>query len=409
MKASKLYEKYKACDGRITTDSRTIERGAIFFALRGENFDANRYVLSALEAGAAYAVADDPALRGVNKRIMVVDNVLQTLQDLAREHRRALGIPIFALTGSNGKTTTKEFTRAALSTKFDHVGCTMGNLNNHIGVPLTLLGFNKKTQIGIVEMGANHQDEIATLCRIAEPNVGLITNVGRAHLEGFGGEAGVRKGKGEMFDYLEATGGVAIYNADDPTLLSMVDDRLKLAAIPYSGKAGADVELSLFGAYNQLNATAALAVANYFDVDQSTAARAIAAYNPTNNRSQIIERTTHNNRLIADCYNANPSSMESAVNEFLASDSTTKVLILGAMRELGQYSDAEHRRLYDLAKQADVSYFIGEEFEGIVPAVAHFESADVLSEKLAQTPISNSTILLKGSRTNKLEMLIEKL
>lgn len=406
---SKLYTKFKECAAAISTDSRHIERGSLFFALRGDNFDGNRYALAALEAGAAAAVVDDPTLRGANDRLIVVDNTLKALQALAREHRRALGIPIFALTGSNGKTTTKELTRAALSPKFTHIGCTEGNLNNHIGVPLTILTFNELTQIGIVEMGANHCGEIAELCQIAEPNVGLITNVGRAHLEGFGGADGVRRGKGEMFDYLQSTHGVAIYNSDDPTLLAMVDDHLTLTTIPYSGEAGIGVELALFGAYNQLNAAAAAAVANYFDVEIHSAKRAIAAYTPQNNRSQIIERTEKGNRLVVDCYNANPSSMEAAVTEFLASSQANKVLILGAMRELGHYCQAEHRELYTLASRADHCYFVGEEFRGITPDDKLFTTAEQLAATLAATPITSSTILIKGSRSNRLEILMENL
>lgn len=404
---SDLYTRFIETGGVATTDSRRVAAGAIFFALRGDNFDGNRYALAALEAGAAFAVVDDPELRGVDRRFFVVDDVLEALQELAREHRRALDIPIFALTGSNGKTTTKELTRAALSPKFTHIGCTEGNFNNHIGVPLTILSFSKLTQIGIVEMGANHCGEIAELCAIAEPNVGLITNIGRAHLEGFGGVDGVRRGKGEMFDYLQSTGGIALYNADDVSLISLVDDHLTLRAIPYGGAAGVGVELSLFGAYNQLNAAAAAAVANYFGVEPAAAAAAIAAYVPANNRSQIIERTSRSNRVVADCYNANPSSMEAAVNEFLADNVERKVLIVGAMRELGNYTEVEHRNLYHKTEKSHRCYFVGTEFEGIVPAEQLFATVEELAQELTINEICDSEILVKGSRSVGLEKLLD--
>ena len=319
-----LFERYPA----VATDSRRAGEGTIFFALRGDRFDGNRFALAALDAGAACAVVDDPAVaasagEAYAGRIVTVDDALAALQALACEHRRRLGIPLLAIVGSNGKTTTKELVSRVLAEKYA-VYATQGNLNNHIGVPLTLLAMTRDTELGVVEMGASACGEIALLCAIAEPNFGLITNVGRAHLEGFGGVEGVRRGKGELYDYLAANGGRA---------------------------------------FNRLNVAAAMAVGRYFGVDEERIRDAVAAYRPDNNRSQ--RRSTARNTLVVDCYNANPSSMQASLANFLGEESVGgKVAVLGDMLELGAWSAAEHRAAVEQALAGDVEqlWLVGTEF-----------------------------------------------
>ncbi len=326
----------------VSTDSRRIEAGSLFFALRGASFDGNRFAADALARGAAYAVVDDPAAATDRDRTILVPDVLAALQELAREHRRELGLPILAITGSNGKTTTKELVSRVLAERFE-VYATRGNLNNHIGVPLTLLAMTRDTEFGIVEMGASACGEIALLCSIAEPNYGLITNIGRAHLEGFGGPEGVRRGKGELFDYLAENGGRAFVAVRDDTLVAMAVRRDPMAVEYYSAALGDGVENHLEGDYNRANIAAAIAVGRYFDVDEARIRHAIASYRPDNNRSQRTE--TERNTLVVDCYNANPSSMRAALANFRAEPlgpRASKVLILGDMLELGAWSEEEH-------------------------------------------------------------------
>lgn len=402
----KLYEWFLECERRVSTDSRYVERGSVFFALRGDNFDGNQYAAAALAAGASYAVVDDGSVDDNSGRYMVVDSVLYALQNLACTHRISLGLPIVALTGSNGKTTTKEFLRLALGAKF-RVEATQGNFNNHIGVPLTLLRFSEQTELGIVEMGANHCNEIAALCAIAGPNVGLITNVGRAHLEGFGGEQGVRRGKGELFDYLTLSGGTAVYNAEDQTLCDMVAERKTLNAVAYY-PSQIERGSSLFGQYNALNAAAAVAVAEFLGVDRAAAVRAVGNYHSDNNRSEVFE-TARGNTLVVDCYNANPSSMAAALGEFSKFDiKKPKVLILGQMRELGEYSYDEHRTVAVAVAVAnfDQAYFVGDEFSFVDGC---FTDTASLKEYLSDHPITGCAVLLKGSRSVRLEQLIENL
>ena len=311
-----LFERYPA----VATDSRRAGEGTIFFALRGDRFDGNRFALAALDAGAACAVVDDPAVaasagEAYAGRIVTVDDALAALQALAREHRRRLGIPLLAIVGSNGKTTTKELVSRVLAEKYA-VYATQGNLNNHIGVPLTLLAMTRDTELGVVEMGASACGEIALLCAIAEPNFGLITNVGRAHLEGFGGVEGVRRGKGELYDYLAANGGRAFVRRDDGTLVKMAAERGNLAVELYDPAIADGVGHRLEGAFNRLNVAAAMAVGRYFGVDEERIRDAVAAYRPDNNRSQ--RRSTARNTLVVDCYNANPSSMQASLANFSA-------------------------------------------------------------------------------------------
>ncbi|MEG2864867.1 MAG: UDP-N-acetylmuramoyl-tripeptide--D-alanyl-D-alanine ligase [Mucinivorans sp.] len=411
----RLYHIFKACGMRLSTDSRRIVRGGLFFALRGDNFDGNHYAAKALESGAAVAVVDDVSVSDGSDRYFVVENSLVALQCLAVHHRRILGIPIVALTGSNGKTTTKEFLRLALGVNF-RVGCTEGNFNNHIGVPLTLLSFTDQTEIGIVEMGANHCGEIDALCGIARPNVGLITNVGRAHLDGFGSVDGVRRGKGELYDYLRDTGGTAIYNADDEVLSSMIQEREGLTSVPYYSLNVPRLSVnglspaSLFGQYNVYNAMAAVKVAEFFGVNCAQAIDAVYGYVPHNNRSEIAQ-TVRGNTLVVDCYNANPSSMAAAIGEFkiLASDKP-KVMILGHMRELGEYSVAEHRTVIDMVGWCDELYFVGSNYviDGVKP-IRYFDTVDSLHHYINIHPLSGRLILIKGSRVVQLERIIDDL
>lgn len=400
---SRLYEIFKE-HPIVCTDSRKVATGALFFALRGENFDGNSYALSALAAGAAYSIVDDPNITG--ERIILVDNVLVALQELAREHRRELSGTIIAITGSNGKTTTKELLRRVLETKYS-VRATIGNLNNHIGVPLTLLSFDSTTQVGIVEMGANHLHEIERLCSIAEPNIGLITNIGLAHLEGFGSAMGVQNGKGEMFDYLLENGGTAIFNAQNQTLSSMITQRKGCRAVGYNPYIH-PLELSIYGDYNQLNAQAALAVGMHLGVNIDRAKKAIYEYVPDNNRSQIV--VTNLNTLYMDAYNANPSSMRIAIDNFTSLIVLPKMVIIGQMKELGDYSESEHHKLVEmLSDRFDRVILVGENFERCHGAYLYFNSAHEVSAHFAQNPVQGYHILIKGSRGVGLESITEAL
>lgn len=396
-----LYEKFLVAGQRVSTDSRRVERGSLFFALKGDNFDGNQYAARAIESGAVAAVVDDPTMV-VSDRYIVVEDVLDTLQQLALYHRQRLGLKIVALTGSNGKTTTKEFLRLALQTKFK-VCATAGNLNNHIGVPLTLLSFTRDIEIGIVEMGASHCGEIAALCRIARPDVGLITNIGRAHLEGFGGGDGVRRGKGELFDFLEQNGGTALYNTDNEVLTAMIADRKRLLAIGYNGDVE-HVKLNIFGTYNLSNAAAAIAVATFMGVEKQAATTAVQAFVPMGNRSEII-KTERGNTIVVDCYNANPSSMESAIREFLSSNYPCKVLILGDMKELGEYAKQEHEKIVEMTS-GEKTYYVGEHFMSVGARNA-FLTVDNIREHA--TEIRGATVFLKGSRSIGLELLLDTL
>lgn len=413
MDINTLYSAFEQCNG-VTTDSRTVGRGELFVALKGANFNGNLFAVKALEMGAAYAVVDQwpstdlPA--ELTERIIVVEDSLLALQALAAEHRRRLQIPILGIVGSNGKTTTKELTSRVLAQKFN-LYATRGNLNNHIGVPLTLLAMESSVEFGVVEMGASAQGEIATLCTICQPNYGIITNIGNAHLEGFGGKEGIIKGKGELYDYLNANGGRAFVAQEDQTLQQMVTDRVGLTVEPYSYTLAEGYKSNLSGDYNSRNIAAAVAIGRYFDIAQPSIAAAIESYIPQNNRSQE-QSTTHGNRLIIDCYNANPSSMEVALAN-IATKEGAKLLILGDMLELGQWSEAEHCRILKLA--ADIVgvdiVLVGENFRKAahslaIDAICCKDSAEAI-DYLTQSHISNTTILLKGSRGIALEKLID--
>lgn len=402
----------------ISTDTRHIEPDSIFFALRGERFDGNLFAGQALAQGAAYAVVDNPAAATDDPRIVVVGNVLEALQELAREHRRELGIPILAISGSNGKTTTKELVSRVLSENYE-IYATRGNLNNHIGVPLTLLAMTLDTEFGIVEMGASACGEIALLCSIAEPNFGLLTNIGRAHLEGFGGPEGVRRGKGELFDYLAENGGYAFVPQEDKTLTAMAAERSSLATERYPLTLADGVDNQLEGDYNRSNIAAAMAVGRYFDIDDERIRHAIAGYAPDNNRSQRLE--TARNTLIADCYNANPSSMKASIRNFLAEplgERSRRVLILGDMLELGDWSEQEHRAIVQFTSQAPEAQLmlVGREFAracagaSVCPGnITLYLTREELIADLDQEPVENALILIKGSRGIGLEKAMEAL
>ena len=413
--ASPLYEIYSR-HPQVSTDTRKIVPGSIFFALRGASFDGNRFAAEALAKGAACAVVDDPEVAASDDRMFLVDNVLEALQELAREHRQQLGIPIIALSGSNGKTTTKELVSRVLAEVYA-VYATRGNLNNHIGVPLTLLAMTEEVQIGVVEMGASACGEIARLVSIAQPDYGLLTNIGRCHLEGFGGPEGVRRGKGELYDYLNETGGWAFVRAEDAILNEMADERPRMHTERYFTALADGVESRLEGDYNRYNIAAAVAVGRRFGVPEEAIRRAIAGYVPDNNRSQRVE--TARNRLIVDCYNANPSSMQASIGNFLKikeDGCTERLLILGDMLELGAWSRQEHAGIIRLALQAEDARIclVGSEFAQAAADLAPlpervtlYPTREALAAALQQQPVAHALVLIKGSRGIGLEQLIE--
>jgi UDP-N-acetylmuramoyl-tripeptide--D-alanyl-D-alanine ligase len=408
----------------VSTDSRSIAPGCLFFALRGEHFNGNLFAVDALEKGASVAVVDEKP-HPTHPRIFQVENVLQTLQDLARHHRRFLGTRVLAITGSNGKTTTKELCRAGLSEKFQ-VHATRGNLNNHLGVPLTLLAMDHAVDFAIVEMGANHPGEIRQLCQIAEPDFGLITNIGKAHLEGFGSLEGVARAKGELFEYLLQNNKVAFVNEGNPHVSDLVTGSHH-GIVHYNGSHGwhavrvsnqpflkvtakyqgqqATFQTHLLGSYNVENVLAACAVGQYFGLDPFMLKRAIASYQPDNNRSQL--KDTGNNKIFLDAYNANPSSMMAAIHEFLALPGERKMMFLGEMRELGGTAEAEHEHIVRYLRDVGVSdvILLGQLFKS--PACTYgfrnFETTDQLLSWLSSEALRGYFILIKGSRSNQLE------
>lgn len=416
MLMSALYDIFRASTG-VTTDSRAISEGALFFALRGASFDGNRFAVDALRKGASVAVIDDATVREnapeeLTERLFLVEDTLRALQDLAREHREALGIPILSVAGSNGKTTTKELVSRVLAEKYE-VYATRGNLNNHIGVPLTLLAMDHTTEFGVVEMGASACGEIALLASIAQPNYGILTNIGRSHLEGFGGVEGIRRGKGELFDFLNATGGRAFVPADDNVLSEMAAERENMAVEYFAFATSNGVEHQLEGDYNLKNIAAAMSIGRYFDVDENRIRHAIATYTPTNNRSQ--RTVTDRNTLIVDCYNANPSSMRASLESFLSERSELpRVCILGDMLELGEWSAEEHRSIVELIAAADFEriWLVGKHFTEAAttiannPRVSCFASREQVAERLETDPIEGALVLVKGSHSIGLEKLI---
>ena len=416
-----LYDLFEESSG-VTTDSRNITPNVMFFALRGASFDGNRFAADALMKGASCAVVDsDEPLKEhpeLSDRMVRVDDVLEALQMLSAEHRRRLAIPIIGIVGSNGKTTTKELVATVLSEHFE-VYATRGNLNNHIGVPLTLLSMTAETEFGVVEMGASSCGEIAALCRLSQPNYGVITNIGRSHLEGFGGVEGIRRGKGELFDYLQENGGRAFVPQEDAVLVEMAAEREDMAVESYSRAMGEGVPSNLVGDYNKANIAVAMAVGRYFDIPMERIVEAVASYVPQNNRSQQM-LSGRENCLILDCYNANPSSMAVAIDNMKSVEAEQKWLILGDMLELGEWSAEEH--LVTLRRAAEVEganmLLVGQEFEraaevlsaeGVEFNAICFEKTAGAVEFLSQSPITKATVLVKGSRGMTLEKLIELL
>ena len=459
-----IYESYLA-SRHVTTDSRTVREGSIFFALKGENVDGNQYAQQAIDKGAALCVVDNPECV-VNDRCILVDDSLKALQELARQHRANLSIPVIGITGTNGKTTTKELVNAVLSRRF-RTSATQGNFNNHLGVPLTILSIPEDAEIAIVEMGANHPGEIDFLCNIANPDFGLITNVGKAHLEGFGSFKGVIRTKTELYKHLAAMAGVIFVNADNDILMERAEKMAQLPSSPsvlpgvipafpgatpseysadfrprgvnlpmasvvtygssmsaeYKGSfVSADpymkfyfedddnvytVQSNLIGGYNFDNAMAAVCVGRYFGVELFDIKTAIEEYQPSNNRSQF--KQTERNSLVLDCYNANPSSMKVAVDNFSAMKATNKIVILGGMRELGSDSVSEHKALVERVCQGAFTrvLLVGDEFRFAAskPPVEWYATCDELLNKLNAEPVQGATILIKGSNSNRLWLL----
>lgn len=410
---------------QVCTDTRTVQPGDLFFALKGDRFDGNQFAQQALDAGASLAVVDDPSV-ATDDRFVLVENVLQALQQLATAYRRTLPAVVIALTGSNGKTTTKELMHAVLAQQYI-TQSTPGNFNNHIGVPLTLLSLKPETEMAIIEMGANHQREIALLASIAEPDYGLITNIGDAHLEGFGGREGVRKGKGELFDYLRENAGTALVNTDLEHLeelaegieviqYSMAETDLNLRANPdelslhfkWDSPSGTQhVTSAMTGAYNLPNFAAAIAVGLNFDISAQLITEALSAYRPTNQRSEIV--ITDQNRIILDAYNANPSSMDAALRN-LASMKDNTFFIIGDMLELGEETRSAHQRAIDLAVELGLDgWVVGETFAETPGPFPHFPDAESVRHKLESAPLSGKLILVKGSRGIRLEEVVDRL
>lgn len=411
---------------QITTDSRNCPKGSIFFALKGDKFDGNQYAGKALASGCVYAVIDNPDYY-IGERTILVDNVLKTLQQLAHHHRKVLGLPIIGITGTNGKTTTKELLAAVLSTKFNLL-YTEGNFNNHIGVPLTLLRLTHDHEMAVIEMGASHPGDIKELVDIVHPNYGIITNVGRAHLEGFGSFEGVIRTKGELYDYIRRSKGKIFIKKENEYLQSIAkgieqitygdgDDAFASGQVvscdPFlvfnwkqQGKLHT-VETHIIGSYNLDNVLAAVAVGRFFKIPAERISRAIAAYEPTNNRSQF--KKTDNNELIIDAYNANPSSMKVALDNFITMPVQPKAIILGDMRELGPTSDELHAEVVAQIKkgQFDKVFLCGEHFSKVGKEFSPFATTEAMVEELRKQPLKGYHILIKGSHSMGLEKLAD--
>lgn len=449
MNIERLYDLYLSCGGRVSTDSRTLQGGELFFALKGENFDGDKFAPGALEAGAAYAVVSEACgLDG--EKYFAVPDTLAALMALARYHREHLRpgggrLPVVGLTGTNGKTTTKELIREVLSSRYK-VTATTGNLNNDIGVPLTVLSIGPDTEIAVIEMGASHPDDIKRLVEVCAPDLGLITNVGTAHIQGFGSFEGVKAAKGALYDFLASAGGTVFLNADDAVLSRMAADRPGLSIVPYgvnhwnciilpsdaahpflrlaipedvAGAAGSEtlpvLETRLVGAYNSSNALAAIAVGLHFGVGLEDAIAAIAAYEPSNKRSQMVR--TSRNTLIVDAYNANPSSMRAALESFREVVADKKVAMLGSMGELGAVSLDSHLDVLRSLDGMDEVHLVGGEFRRALDAAGSaspsgamwYETSEALAAFLREHPLSGATILIKGSRSQQMEKVLPEL
>ena len=417
---SALYNIFRDAAG-VSTDSRTLQAGQLFFALSGPNFNGNQFAKKALEKG-AIAVVVDENISITDNRVIRVENTLKSLQTLSTEHRKTLGTTIIALTGSNGKTTTKELIHSVLSTTFTTVA-TEGNLNNHIGVPLTLLSLKEDTDIGVVEMGANHPSEITLLANIAQPDAGLITNFGKAHLEGFGSLEGVVKAKSELYDYLQNTSGLIFANADDSKIMAQLKGQ---DPITYGTETTAmvsatllqekdtiaievdqqEIQTQLSGAYNGYNALAAYAIGRHFGVSSQNAKRALESYISENNRSQLIRKKDLH--ITLDAYNANPTSMQAALASF-SKKGGKKIAVLGQMNELGKYTEIEHKRLVDWIKASSIDdcYWVGSAFAPFISSDKYFSTVDQAIDYFSKTPLGQASILVKGSRSFTLEKLVD--
>ncbi|WP_298903113.1 UDP-N-acetylmuramoyl-tripeptide--D-alanyl-D-alanine ligase [uncultured Psychroserpens sp.] len=416
-----IYKHFLKCK-TVSTDTRKITDKCMFFALKGENFNGNTFAKKAIENGASYVVIDEKEFQ-LNDQYILVDDVLKTLQDLATLHRKTLNIPIIALTGSNGKTTTKELINSVLSKKY-HTNATVGNLNNHIGVPLTLLSMTNTTEIGIVEMGANHQKEIEFLTSIALPDYGLITNFGKAHLEGFGGIEGVIKGKSELYAHLKTHHKIIFVNLNDALQVKQAGSYEKLISFGLETKLETSqpyvnlkfnnhiIKTHLTGAYNYNNVCIAIAIGQYFKVSEESIVSAIEGYIPNNNRSQIIKKNAHH--IILDAYNANPSSMQAALKNFDQLNGSNKVAILGDMFELGRDAKLEHQAIADFANQLDLKHVIlvGENFYNVDSKsknASYFKSFEALKNAFETFQFNNHMFLIKGSRGMALERVLDLL
>ncbi len=431
MHSASLYQLYKK-HPKISTDTRNIIPGSLFFALKGTNFNANQFAEEAIKAGAAFSIIDEEVYKK-DERYILVEDVLTALQDLAKHHRKQLHIPIIGITGTNGKTTTKELLFSVLSQQFKSFA-TKGNLNNHIGVPLSILEIDEQTEIAIIEMGANHRKEIAFLCQIAQPTHGLITNIGKAHLEGFGGIEGVKKSKAELYDFLADNNGTLFLQKDNPELLEMANKRSFKEVITYgffdndiNGRIlerdptlliswskkefSTEVQTQITGAYNLENILAAICVGDYMRIGSELINEGLRSYEPLNNRSQLLK--TNTNIVICDYYNANSSSMEAALENFNSLKSyPKKVIILGDMFELGEETYREHEHIINRAMfvNADVCVFIGQSFyahKKDILGVHFFETTQEAKNFLTEKPLRDALILLKASRGMAFENIIE--
>ena len=406
----------------ITTDSRDCPKGSVFFALKGENFNGNKFAMQALERGCAYAVVDEPIDSGTDERILTVDNVLIALQQLARHHRRVIGLPVIGITGTNGKTTTKELIAAVLRKKYN-ILYTQGNFNNQIGVPKTVLGLRREHELAVIEMGASHPGDIEELVNISEPNFAIITNVGRAHLQGFGSFEGVIRTKGELYDFIRQHGGKVFINTDNPNLMGISQG---LQLVPYSSTdrlvscdpflrfrwKDTEVRTNLIGAYNVDNLVAAATIGQYFGVSDKDICDALGEYVPSMGRSQF--RKTERNRLVIDAYNANPTSMEVSLSGFSQMQMPSKLAILGDMKELGAVSCEEHLNIIRRVRQYGIeAWLVGNEFAEALSClgsesclgVKSFADVESVKSYLVANPLSDRTILIKGSNSTRLHTL----
>lgn len=419
MKISDLYKIFLKYP-KVSTDSRNIDKNCIFFSLSGPNFDGNKFAKQALDKGALYAIVSNKKY-ALNNKYIVVENTLTTLQDLAKFHRKKLKIPFIAITGTNGKTTSKELIYNCLQKSLS-TGYTKGNLNNHIGVPLTILTITKEHQIAIIEMGANHIGEIKLLCEITQPNYGVITNIGLAHLEGFKSLEGIQRAKKELYDYIKLSNGSIFINNEDK-FLNIISTDIKRISYGMSGDVAGNIASSipfininykgtiinsnLSGNYQFDNIMLSICIAEYFQIKYVDIVKAISEYTPSNNRSQIIK--TSNNKILLDAYNANPSSMKAAIDSFASDKNSNKILILGDMFELGDYSSEEHKKIVELAKRTKIkSFFIGKNFK-YHNTENSYDTIENFIKNLEENPILDCFIFIKGSRGIALEKLVKYL